>query len=131
MFVGMLLPWLELLVGACLLGGIFVSGALLASMGMGVLFTFVLASALWRHLDISCGCFGSAGIDKISYLTLIRAGVITLFSTVAYIATILGQPDQGEPRRVSLQETSQAAHGATKPGLLLTQGRLSRLDITG
>ncbi len=46
MFVGMVLPWLELLVGACLLAGVFVGGALLASMGMGVLFTFVLALGL-------------------------------------------------------------------------------------
>ncbi len=92
MLVGMVLPWLELLVGACLLGGVFVGGALLASLGMGMLFTFVLGSALWRHLDISCGCFSSSAAGQISYMTLIRAVAITLFSAGAYGATILVPP---------------------------------------
>jgi uncharacterized membrane protein YphA (DoxX/SURF4 family) len=64
--VAMVLPWVELLAGVCLVGGVFVGGALLASTAMGVLFTYVLASALWRHLDISCGCFSSSAAGKIS-----------------------------------------------------------------
>ena len=72
--------------------GLLVGGALLASMGMGAMFTFVLASALWRHLDISCGCFSSSAARKISYLTLIRAIVIMLISTAAYAGVILLQP---------------------------------------
>ncbi|MCX5645397.1 MAG: hypothetical protein NTZ17_12090 [Phycisphaerae bacterium] len=91
--VAMVLPWAELFAGVCLVGGIFVGGALLASLGMGVLFTFVLGSALWRQLDISCGCFSSSA-GKISYLTLIRAIVITVLSASAYGGTILLQPRQ-------------------------------------
>jgi putative oxidoreductase len=94
--VAMVLPWAELFAGVCLVGGVFVGGALLASVGMGVLFTFVLASALWRHLDISCGCFGTSLAGKISYVTLIRAVIITLFSTMVYAGTILLQPKQWE-----------------------------------
>lgn len=97
MFVSMMLPWLELLVGACLLAGVFVGGALLASLGMGVLFTFVLASALGRHLDISCGCFSSSVAGKISYMTLIRAIGITLLSAAAYGATLLLPPKEWLP----------------------------------
>ena len=44
MFVAMTLPWLELFVGICLIGGIFVGGALLTSAGMAAMFTFVLSS---------------------------------------------------------------------------------------
>jgi hypothetical protein len=91
--VAMTLPWIELFVGICLVGGIFIGGALLASVAMGAMFTFVLASALYRHLDISCGCFSSAA-GKISYMTLIRAISITLFSAAAYAATILLAPRQ-------------------------------------
>ena len=87
--VAMVLPWVELFAGVCLVGGLFVGGALLASVGMGVLFTFVLGSALHRHLDINCGCFSTSGADKIGYVTLIRALVITLLSAAAYAATIL------------------------------------------
>ena len=95
--VAMVLPWVELLAGVCLVGGVFVGGALLASMGMGVLFTFVLGYALWHHLDISCGCFSSSAAGKVSYLTLIRAMVITLLSAAAYAGVILLQPKQWEP----------------------------------
>ena len=94
--VAMVLPWVELLAGVCLVGGVFVGGALLASTAMGVLFTYVLASALWRHLDISCGCFSSSAAGKISYLTLIRAAVIMLVSAGACAATIVLQPKQRE-----------------------------------
>lgn len=90
--VAMVLPWVELFAGVCLVGGVFVGGALLASMGMGAMFTFVLASALWRHLDISCGCFSSSAAGRISYLTLIRAIVIMVVSTAAYAGVILLQP---------------------------------------
>ncbi len=92
--VAMVLPWVELFTGVCLVGGVFVGGALLASMGMGAMFTFVLASALWRHLDISCGCFSSSAAGKISYVTLIRAIVILLVSMAAYAGVILLQPKQ-------------------------------------
>ncbi len=92
--VAMTLPWLELFVGVCLVGGVFVGGALLVSVAMGAMFTFVLASALVRKLDISCGCLSSNAAGKISYLTLIRAIVIMLFSAGAYAGTILLAPRQ-------------------------------------
>jgi hypothetical protein len=88
LLVAMMLPWMELLVGVCLVGGIFLSGVLLASAAMAALFAFVLAFALYQGLDISCGCFSASGSDKISYLTLLRAVVILLFSMGAYLVVI-------------------------------------------
>lgn len=85
--MAMTLPWLELLTGICLLGGIFISGALLVSMGMAAMFTFVISWALYQGLNISCGCFGS-GTETITYVTLIRAVGILLVSLVAYGAVI-------------------------------------------
>ncbi len=90
--VAMTLPWAELLVGICLVGGIFVSGALLVSIAMAATFTFVIASALYRGLPISCGCFRAAGAGAIGYSTLIRACVILLFSIAAYISVVTLQP---------------------------------------
>jgi hypothetical protein len=92
MLTAMALPWLELFVGVCLIGGIFVSGALLASIGMGVIFTFVLASALYRGLEISCGCFNTSDAGSISYFTLIRSCVILLLSLTAYICVVILRP---------------------------------------
>ena len=123
MFVGIVLPWLELLVGACLLGGVFVGGALLASLGMGMLFTFVLASALWRQLDISCGCFTSSVAGKISYMTLIRAIGITLLSAAAYGAALFPQPKEWPPMmaRSKADAAAQARPVPSDSGLLLPQ----------
>lgn len=87
MLTAMVLPWTELLVGICLLGSIFVGGALLVSAGMGVMFTFALSWAMYHELDISCGCFG-AGSNQIGYGTLIRAVLITVFSLLAYLLVI-------------------------------------------
>ena len=106
--VAVVLPWLELLVGVCLVGGVFVGGAFLASIGMGALFTFVLAWALWWHLDISCGCFSTSAAGKISYATLIRAIVIVLTSAAAYAATILLQPRQWETVSSELEQAQPA-----------------------
>jgi hypothetical protein len=87
MLVAMTLPWAELLVGVCLLGSIFVGGALLVTIGMGAMFTFVLSWAIYHGLDISCGCFG-AGSHQIGYNTLVRAILITIFSMLAYLLII-------------------------------------------
>jgi hypothetical protein len=110
--VAMTLPWLELFVGVCLVGGVLVGGALLISCGMGAMFTCVLASALVRSLEISCGCFSSAA-DKISYVTLIRAIVIMLLSAAAYAGTILPAPKQWltlahEAPRAGVRQTRRA-----------------------
>jgi uncharacterized membrane protein YphA (DoxX/SURF4 family) len=115
--VAMVLPWVELFAGVCLVGGVFVGGALLASVGMGVLFTFVLGSALYRHLDISCGCFSSnPGAGKISYITLIRAIVIMLVSAAAYAGTILLAPRKWQPPAVEARLDEQLeAQGTLLP----------------
>jgi len=86
MFVAMTLPWLEIFVGICLIGGVFISGALLVSAGMAMMFTFVIGSALYHGLDITCGCFGASSTEFVNYSTLIRACVILLFSVAAYLA---------------------------------------------
>ena len=88
MMVAMTLPWLELLVGICLVGGIFAGGALLAGAAMAAVFTFALSSTLYRGLRISCGCFGP-GDDLITYFTVVRASVILVLSIAAYVGMIV------------------------------------------
>lgn len=53
------LPWLELICAAAVVGGWRRGAALGLMLSLLVVFTVALASALIRHLDISCGCFGS------------------------------------------------------------------------
>jgi uncharacterized membrane protein YphA (DoxX/SURF4 family) len=101
LLIAMVLPWVELFVGVCLLGGIFVGGALLVSIGMGALFTFVIGSAIYRGLNISCGCFSASTVEQIGYSTLIRASMIMLLSMVAYVAAIMRRSDSSPSRSIS------------------------------
>ena len=55
------LPWVELYVGSCLILGVFVDGAALLSTGMMVMFIIALGQAVARGLDIDCGCFKPGG----------------------------------------------------------------------
>ncbi|MBC8481268.1 MAG: DoxX family membrane protein [Planctomycetes bacterium] len=88
MFIAMTLPWLEILVGICLIAGVFVSGAFLVSAGMTLMFTFVIGSALYHGLEISCGCFGMASNGIINYSTLIRDCALLLFTVLGYIGAV-------------------------------------------
>ena len=83
--VAMVLPWLELFVGICLVGGIFVTGAFLASIVMCAMFSIALVSALWRGLEISCGCLDPTDPTVISYVTAVRAILLLLVSAVSYV----------------------------------------------
>lgn len=57
LLIGTVLPWVEFLSGLGLLLGLFFRGSALLALFMLILFTIVILSALWRGLDISCGCF--------------------------------------------------------------------------
>jgi len=55
------LPWLELLVGLSLLLGIWLSGAVLISNLLLMVFFSTLVFNMARGLDIDCGCFTVSG----------------------------------------------------------------------
>ena len=55
--IATVLPWIELLCGLGLLFGLFARGSALLALIMLSLFTAAVLSALWRGLDISCGCY--------------------------------------------------------------------------
>jgi spermidine/putrescine-binding protein/uncharacterized membrane protein YphA (DoxX/SURF4 family) len=56
-WTAIVLPWLELVTGACLIAGVAVASAALVSLVMFAAFTGALLGAQARHLDIACGCF--------------------------------------------------------------------------
>jgi uncharacterized membrane protein YphA (DoxX/SURF4 family) len=55
----LILPWLELVLGLCLLTGFWLPGALLWSNGLLWAFFAALVFNAWRGLDVHCGCFSS------------------------------------------------------------------------
>ena len=60
----LVLPWLELLIGLCLLTGVWMPGAVLAVNGLLVVFLVAFVFNLARGLDVNCGCFGAGGIGS-------------------------------------------------------------------
>jgi uncharacterized membrane protein YphA (DoxX/SURF4 family) len=53
------LPWLEFLLGACLIAGVWMPGATVISTGLMTVFIAVLVYNKIRGLDIHCGCFST------------------------------------------------------------------------
>lgn len=62
--VAVYLPWLEIVCGAALWYRRTRLGALNLLLLLCLLFAGVLTSALVRHLDIACGCFGAGAAGR-------------------------------------------------------------------
>ena len=84
LLVALGLPWVELTVGVCLLAGVLIRGALLASLACCLVFVSVQASALFRGLSIGCACFSTLDGGMVSYSTLGRSGVLFVCAVIAY-----------------------------------------------
>jgi len=69
----LILPWLELTLGACLLINRWMAGTSALAAGLMTLFVGLTLFNLTRGLDISCGCFSAAPDENpITVLTLVR-----------------------------------------------------------
>jgi uncharacterized membrane protein YphA (DoxX/SURF4 family) len=72
-FTAVFLPWFELLLGICLIAGIWISGAAVLSTALLTAFAGTLVFNLFRGIDIQCGCFSmQSGSDPANYLTVLR-----------------------------------------------------------
>ncbi len=58
------LPWLELLAGLSLIIGIWIKGGALILSVLSLAFAVAVGTALFRGLDISCGCFSLTGAKE-------------------------------------------------------------------
>ena len=63
-FLGLILPWIEIGVGALLILGIAVRLSAIIGGGLMVLFVVAISQAGLRGLSIDCGCFGGGGAVK-------------------------------------------------------------------
>jgi hypothetical protein len=78
--IATVLPWLEVVVAVCLWAKILYRGALAMSILLTAIFSLAVGVALYRQLDISCGCFMAD--DKISYFTFIRSLALLMASVL-------------------------------------------------
>ena len=54
--IAIILPWLELLIGAGIILGIFIDGSIVLSGSFLILFIFMIFQAMMRGFNIECGC---------------------------------------------------------------------------
>ena len=76
--LALILPWLELIVGIFLIMGVFLEGATSITIGMLIFFIIILSQAVFRGIDVHCGCFkteADAGVTDLR-MELIKRIVI-------------------------------------------------------
>ena len=53
----LIIPFIELVIGVCLIFGVFIDGAILIAILLLIWFIFIISQALFRGIDLHCGCF--------------------------------------------------------------------------
>jgi uncharacterized membrane protein YphA (DoxX/SURF4 family) len=66
--IALIVPWLELILGVCLLFGVFLDGVSYLSIAIFILFIVILSQAYLRGIDLHCGCFSSDVSGKVNDL---------------------------------------------------------------
>jgi len=69
-FAAYAIPWTEVICGTCLILGVGARGAAALSIVMLLVFVVGMGSVLYRHLDVTCSCFGGHLADKLSPIGL-------------------------------------------------------------
>jgi len=93
--LAMFLPWLEIFAGLAVLVGRWLrNGGLLMVGALSLVFLAAIASAWWRGLDITCGCFGKEenATNYPKHLAL-NAGMLLASSALAWVQS----RNKGEP----------------------------------
>jgi uncharacterized membrane protein YphA (DoxX/SURF4 family) len=80
--IALILPWLELLLGLCLLFGIWLPGATIMGTGLLTVFLGALVYNQIRGLNIHCGCFSTEIQEG-------PAGLATVLRDLGFLAVSL------------------------------------------
>ena len=86
--VALILPWLELIVGVFLIFGVFLEGATSITIGMLIFFIIILSQAVFRGIDVHCGCFkteADVGVTDLRMELIKRIGEDILYLGMAFV----------------------------------------------
>ena len=70
--VALVLPWMELVCGIFLLGGVHIRGSSAILSFLLVFFIFAIISAMMRELKIDCGCFGKEHATPVGWMKVVE-----------------------------------------------------------
>jgi uncharacterized membrane protein YphA (DoxX/SURF4 family) len=71
-FLAIILPWIELCAGVLLIFGVSVRENSAIFFSLLLIFIIAIAISLFRGLDISCGCFGTTGGQRVGLLKILE-----------------------------------------------------------
>lgn len=81
--VALTLPWLEAVIGVCLMAGLWLPGASTLATGLLGVFLAALGFNMLRGLDVDCGCFGAGDSSGSSSMKMSAVRDMVLFVTAA------------------------------------------------
>lgn len=87
--VALVLPWIEVVVGMCLLTGFLSRGASISAALMMAVFLAAMAWAQHKGISTQCGCFTVKTDDAISARTFIRDGSILALALLVTVDSFL------------------------------------------
>lgn len=83
-FVGIALPWVELVIACALLSGVFMPWSALAASSLFFLFGAAITINLLRgRRNIDCGCFGPSTQGHLTWALVVRNIALALLATLA------------------------------------------------
>ena len=92
-FTAVVLPWVELVAGLCLITGLGTPGAGLVAAVLAAVYTGALVSALLRGLEIGCGCFAADTGAQLGWSDLwLRLALLAAGVQIAVAARVIDWP---------------------------------------
>ncbi|MEE4609291.1 MAG: cation diffusion facilitator family transporter, partial [Desulfobacteraceae bacterium] len=85
----LVLPWLEFLIGLCLVAGVWLPGATVAGTGLLAIFMAALIFNLARGLDVHCGCFSTEATDGPADLWTVARDATLLAASILLTTRVL------------------------------------------
>lgn len=82
--IAIVLPWLELFCGLFLISGLLVRASVFIINCLLLVFITVIITAIFRGLEIDCGCFGSANPAPVSWLRVAEDVGLFILGLILY-----------------------------------------------
>ena len=86
-WIAMVLPFLQITVAISLIAKWWLPSAYILAFAMLMVFLAAQAIALWKGLELSCGCFGAADSLRVGPVTIALAGTLAVLSAIGWTLT--------------------------------------------
>ncbi|MFH1526917.1 MAG: MauE/DoxX family redox-associated membrane protein [Bacteroidota bacterium] len=80
------IPWLELFCGILILFGEYIKESSFIISSLLLVFVVMIAAAVFRNLDIDCGCFGTLDAQKVGLTKIVENILLLLLSVNIFYA---------------------------------------------